>query len=125
MVVQFNSSRCYDTDKNTTMWINEINWAVATPAYILRRLAASSDPELRIAVADHINTPEDVLMILADDNNADVRYAIAENHNISRNVLNKLHDDSNPYVADRAQTTLTRINLDNHLDWSWHLAQSA
>lgn len=97
---------------NTLTWLREINRNVVTPAYVLRRLAASSDPELRMAVADHLNTPEDVLFLLADDDNADVRYAIAENHNISRNVLNKLQFDDNPYVAHRARTTLARLQCD-------------
>ncbi|HEY9684462.1 MAG TPA: hypothetical protein V6C86_22970 [Oculatellaceae cyanobacterium] len=69
----------------------------------------SSDAELRIAVADQINTTEEVLLLLAEDDNPDVRYAVAENHNISRKVLNLLVADSNPYVACRAQKTLARL----------------
>jgi hypothetical protein len=62
-----------------------------------------------MAVADHLNTPVAVLILLAEDDNADVRYALAENHNISRDVLNKLLNDSNPYVANRAERTLSRL----------------
>lgn len=117
---------CYKTGENALAWMREINCNVVTPAYVLRRLAVSSDPELRMAVADHLNTPEEVLLLLADDDNADVRYAIADNHNISRNVLNKLRDDPNPYVSHRAQTTLTRLsNDDSRRLNSLRLAQSA
>jgi hypothetical protein len=112
--------------ENALAWMREISRNVVTPAYVLRRLAVSSDPELRMAVADHLNTPEEVLLLLADDDNADVRYAIAENHNISRNVLNKLRDDPNPYVSHRAQTTLTRLsNDDSRRLSSWCSAECA
>lgn len=126
MVVQFDTSQSYKSGDNTLTWLREISRNVVTPAYVLRRLAASADPELRMAVADHLNTPEEVLLLLADDENADVRYAIAENHNISRNVLNKLQDDPNPYVSHRAQTTLTRLSSDDSRRLnSWCSAQSA
>lgn len=108
-MVQFEASQCYMAGDDTITWIREISRNVVTPAYVLRRLAASADPELRTAVADHLNTPEEVLLVLADDASAEVRYAIAENHNISRSVLQKLKNDRNPYVAHRALTTLTRI----------------
>lgn len=110
MVVQFDTTQCYTSGDHTLKWLREISKNVVTPAYVLRRLATSCDPELRMAVADHLNTPEDVLLLLADDHNSDVRYAIAENHNISRYVLNKMRDDCNPYVAHRAETTLARLS---------------
>lgn len=100
---------CYKSGDNALAWMREISRNVVTPAFILRRLALSSDPELRMAVADHLNTPVAVLFLLAEDDNADVRYALAENHNISRDVLNKLLNDSNPYVANRAERTLSRL----------------
>lgn len=114
MVVQFDSSQCYKAGDSTLSWIREISRKDVTPAYVLGRLAASSDSELRIAVADHVSTSEETLLLLADDENADVRYAIAENHNISRKVLDKLKDDPNPHIAHRAQTSLARLDIDDH-----------
>lgn len=99
----------YKRGDNALACIKEMNRNVVTPAFILRRMALSSDVELRMAVADHLNTPVEVLMRLVKDDNPDVRYALAENHNINRDVLNKLLDDSNPYVADRAERTLSRL----------------
>lgn len=125
MAAQFDISQCYKAGDNPLTWVRDIGRNVATPAYVLRRLATSADPELRMAVADHLNTPEELLLLLADDDNADVRYAIAENHNICRNVLNKLLDDPNPYVVHRAQTTLGRLCKDGARRLSWCLTQSA
>lgn len=125
MVIQFETRQSYKSGDNTLMWLRELSRNVVTPAYILRRLAVSSNAELRTAVADHLNTPEQVLLLLADDENADVRYAIAENHNISRNVLNKLLNDPNPYVSHRAQTTLTRLSTEASRLVSWCSSQSA
>ncbi len=101
----------YRAGDNVLDWIRVLSRNIATPAYLLKRLALSSDTELRVAVADHLNTPREVLMLLADDDNPDVRCAIAENHNISRDVLSKLCDDVNPYVARRAEKTLARLGL--------------
>lgn len=79
MAVQFETCQCYKAGDNRLTWARGISPNVATPAsYVLRRLAASSDPELRRAVTDHLNTPELLLLLLADDDNAAVRYAIAE-----------------------------------------------
>jgi hypothetical protein len=103
--------RPYNAGDNAMDWIKEISRDVLTPAYVLRRLAASSDAEIRIAVADHINTAQAVLMVLSEDKNPDVRYAIAENHNINRDVLLKLRGDDNPFVAHRAQKTLSRLSM--------------
>ncbi len=121
MVVQCNSApveekfsgwsadHCYKSGDNALDLMREISRNVVTPAYILRRLALSSDAELRMAVADHLNTPLEVLILLAEDDNPDVRYALAENHNITRDVLNRLLDDTNPFVSGRAERTLSRL----------------
>ena len=99
--------------ENTMLWTRKISRCFDTTQQALRRLAKNSDPQLRIDVADHRKTTEETLMILASDENADVRFALAENHNISQRVLNKLKNDSNPYVADRAQRTIARLNIDD------------
>ena len=92
--------------------MKQISQNIVTPAHLLRRLSASSDTELRMAVADHKNTPLGVLFVLAEDENPDVRFALAENHNISPDVLKKLSNDTNPYVAHRAKKTLSRLSDD-------------
>jgi hypothetical protein len=104
-------SRSYSAGDNAMDWIKLISRDVVTPAYVLRRLAASSDSELRMAVADHLNTSQEVLLLLSQDTNPDVRYAIAENHNISKDVLQSLLDDENPYVVSRAEKTIARLNM--------------
>lgn len=102
--------RPYCAGDNVLTWMREISRSVVTPAYILRRLASSSDAEMKMAVADHLNTPASVLVMLSQDENPDVRFALAENHNMSRDLLVKLSLDSNPYVAHRAQITLSRLD---------------
>jgi|AGTN01.3.fsa_nt_gi hypothetical protein len=99
----------YNHGDNILVWMRKIGKRADTPGYLLRRLASSGDPELRIAVADHVNTPLDVLFTLANDESADVRIALAENHNINHEVLKKLTDDTNPYVSHRATQTLSRL----------------
>lgn len=98
-----------DTSESALNCVRVISSNILTPAYVLRRLALSPNPELKIAVAEHLNTPTEVLLLLAEDDSPDVRYAIAENHNIAREVLDKLCTDANPYVASRAERTVSRL----------------
>ena len=81
----------------------------ATSAIVLHRLSQHSDVEVRMAVADHKNTHIITAMQLARDDNLDLRYAIAENHQIDSGILDILAGDENPFVADRAQKTLLRL----------------
>lgn len=90
-------------------WVQKISSDHITPAYILKRLAKSSDVDVRMAVADHKNTSLEVLTLLSEDESADVRYALAENHNINRGVLKRLSEDENPFVSHRALKTLARL----------------
>ncbi len=105
----FASRPCYKAGDSALSWVKQLGRNVVTPAYVLRRLALSADAEVRVAVADHLNTPQEVLLFLAADDSPDVRYAIAENHNISRDVLTMLCADSNPCVGFRAAQTLARL----------------
>ncbi len=75
----------------------------------LTRLIRHSSPVVRIAVSEHESTPDVLLMILAQDVDADVRYSLAENARMPKAVLELLSNDSNPYVASRADRTLTRL----------------
>src|ERR1700733_1698798 len=91
---------------------NDANYIANHPATSpieLHRLSQHNDVEVRMAVADNKNTHVITAMQLAWDDHPDLRYALAENHQIDSGVLDILAKDENPYVADRAQKTLTRL----------------
>jgi len=119
------SQRGYSAGENVLSWMREVGRDAGTSASMLRQLAASNDPEVKISVADHANAPLEVLMMLASDENADVRYALAESHNISRLVLEKLCDDENPFVVCRAQRTLARLKRKDTKSLSWFTCRAA
>lgn len=79
-----------------------------TSAETLKLLAASEYYEVRSAVAENSTADIEILYMLAKDEHADVRFAIAENPNVPAAILQELVNDENPYVAYRAQVTLTR-----------------
>lgn len=79
------------------------------PQEILERLVYHPCPEVREAVSDNPGLSIEALHHLAHDECADVRYAIAENHNTPSNLLYELGEDENPYVSQRAQHTLERL----------------
>lgn len=106
-----NNSKHLEITGNAKEWIKAIERNVVIPAFILRRLAGHTNPDLRTALADNRNSPPDLLMFLTDDTNADVRYAMAENHNNSMVVLQKLAKDLNPYVSSRAEKTMARLSF--------------
>ena len=81
----------------------------STSAIVLHRLSQHNDVEIRAAVADHKNTHIITAMQLATDENLDLRYALAENHQIDSGILDILAADENPFVAARAQKTLSRL----------------
>lgn len=82
----------------------------ATPPQILEQLVLCCDPDIHLALVDNPATPLSVLKSLTKSDQVDVRYAMAENHNLEITILDLLTDDDNPYVADRAQRTLSRIS---------------
>ncbi len=59
------SRPCYKAGDSALSWVKQLGRNVVTPAYVLRRLALSADAEVRVAVADHLNTPQEVLLFLA------------------------------------------------------------
>lgn len=79
------------------------------PTRMLDQLAIHRDHEVRIAVADNPGTSLETLWELAVDPHVDVRFALAENHNIPAEILCFLIGDENPYVACRAQKTVSRV----------------
>jgi hypothetical protein len=78
-------------------------------AETLRKLAGNESVSVRTAVAENYDAPVDVHKKLAQDECVDVRFAVAENANLPPDILEVLIRDENPYVAHRAQTTLTRL----------------
>lgn len=68
-----------------------------------------ADGQALTDIGDDANTPLKILFVLREDGDADLRFALAENHNIHRSVLSLLAEDANPYVAHRAQQTLSRL----------------
>lgn len=102
---------CYSAGESTPEWVMQAAENALTPVDILAMLAESCNVEVRLAVADNQSTSTDTMMMLAQDESADLRYQLAENHNIDKSVLQLLADDSHPYVANRAQKTLKRLQL--------------
>lgn len=62
-----------------------------------------------LSVAEEANASDDILWLLVEDPNPDVRFCLAENYSIDAAMLELLREDENPYVAHRAQQTLTRL----------------
>lgn len=81
----------------------------SVPSSMLEQLASHTHPSVREAVADNINTPIDTLWVLSRDQCEDIRYAMAENHNLPLAILDNLSQDQNPYIAHRAERTLSRL----------------
>jgi len=75
-------------------------------------LARDESAEVRIAVADNLNTPAAALEMLARDEQPDVRYSIAENPNSPFQLLEILLDDEHPYIVSRAKRTLARLKCE-------------
>ena len=100
---------CYSAGAYTTDWVARAAEDPAAPTDILSMLAESCNVEVRMAVADNPSALPETVMMLAQDASDDLRYQLAENHNIPRKVLNLLADDSHPFVAQRAQKTIRRL----------------
>lgn len=83
----------------------------STPSHTLANLACHANADVRAAVSENANTPFDILAKLAKDDDADVRYQLAENHQLPMPILKMLAEDENPYVASRAETTLSRVKV--------------
>jgi hypothetical protein len=81
-----------------------------TPGDVLLELAHHPDTEVRAQVADNANAPLEAIMMLVKDESIDVRMSLAECYHLSTVVLEMLLEDENPYVCDRAETTLQRLN---------------
>ncbi|MBU6455654.1 MAG: hypothetical protein KGS72_28035 [Cyanobacteria bacterium REEB67] len=81
----------------------------STSPQTLAKLACHEHHEVRAALAENENLSLELQWLLSQDEHPDVRYAAAESYTLSPVVLAALLEDSNPYVADRARTTLQRL----------------
>lgn len=97
-------------DKNSLRLLEQVAGNKELPEILLEQLSYHPSATIRIAVAENPATPPHVLEMLISDSDVDVRYALAENHNLSDKMLGQLTNDEHPYVASRAQTTLTRLS---------------
>lgn len=101
---------CYSAGAHTPEWVVKAAEDSTTSSSLLAMLAENCNIDVRMAVADNQNALPETLMILAQDASNDLRYQLAENHNIDRGVLKLLAEDEHPYVAQRAQKTLRRLD---------------
>ena len=81
----------------------------ATAEETLSRLVYHNHPDVRAALAGNKNLPLEMQLVLAKDEHPDVRFSLAESYEIDPAVLAALIEDDNPFVADRARTTLQRL----------------
>ncbi len=75
----------------------------------LIKLSMHTDAQVRAAVAENTNLSLKTVWRLARDEHADVRMRLAESYTVPLAVLRVLSEDENPYVANRAQLTMSRI----------------
>lgn len=83
-----------------------------TPIGLLVALSGDSNAEVRLAVAENASAHQYLLERAVEDCSVDVRYGLAENHHLPSHLLRRLCEDENPYVACRAERTLSRLISD-------------
>lgn len=84
-----------------------------TPAFVLMELSKHPSPEVRAQVVDNPNTPKEAILNLIRDPSIDVRLSLAECYHLGVCVLEFLVEDDNPYVGNRAEITLHRLQDDS------------
>jgi len=84
-----------------------------TPAFVLMELSQHPSPEVRAQVVDNPNTPQKAILNLISDQCIDVRLSLAECYHLGASVLEFLVQDDNPYVGNRAEITLHRLQADS------------
>ena len=80
-----------------------------SPLCLLSLLLKDEDPDVRLSIASNPGATFRLIESLAVDHCADVRLALAENHHLPMILLIKLCLDENPYVAHRAQLTVSHL----------------
>jgi hypothetical protein len=81
----------------------------ALPMELMIKLIQDKHAEVRIGLAENPKVPYTLLQRLASDEDLHVRYDLAENPHIPALLLEQLSADENPYVASRANQTLSRM----------------
>lgn len=82
----------------------------STPTSVLLRLLEDENTDVRLSLSYNPSLPRMFLKQLATSDSADVRFGLAENPLLSPCILETLAADENPYVALRAEQTLSRLN---------------
>jgi hypothetical protein len=75
----------------------------------LSALAIDNHPDVRIAVVEHAACNENIMKEIILSSHVDVRFALAENPNLPASILKLLSLDDNPYVSNKANDTLKKI----------------
>ncbi len=79
------------------------------PLSILFLLLSDDLPEVRESIASNPIAPFSLIECLLGDLCAEVRFALAEDHHLPADFLIRLCLDENPYVANRAQITVSHL----------------
>jgi hypothetical protein len=82
---------------------------IDTPIDVLCMLASDDQSEVRIAALCNETAPDNLLNGVLNDADPTVRYELASNPNAKLWVLLALSEDENPYVQCRARKTLQRL----------------
>jgi hypothetical protein len=80
------------------------------PAFIAAILVGDPNPDVRITLSENSNISYETAFALCRDASADVRYAVAANGRMPASILCELAGDENPFVCQRAQQTIRRLN---------------
>ncbi|HMY03546.1 MAG TPA: hypothetical protein PL112_19380 [Candidatus Obscuribacter sp.] len=80
------------------------------PQAVLSTLARDKEPEVRMSVALNRSSDPQLLTLLSCDEHADVKYRMASTSYIPKHLLRQLAEDKNPHIANRAKTTLSRLD---------------
>lgn len=91
---------------------------VKCPVDILARLSADDRPEVRAAAGTNPAAPLAVIERVARDSNAEVRLVMAAESNLPLDIIRILSNDRDSEVRERAQQTLTGMDLEAKLQES-------
>lgn len=83
----------------------------ASPSRLIEALSQDDNEDVRIGIGYNPSTPIATLWNLAMDQHLDVRFSLAENANTIPLILLWLSEDDNPYIAQRAQTTMSILSI--------------
>lgn len=82
----------------------------STPIQTLERLSQDVNVDVRIGLGCNQNAPPALRWKLAFDDHLDVRFSLADNANTPLLILVWLSSDDNPYIAHRANKTISALS---------------